>query len=69
MSQEGPSFNRFVYESGHYFGAIGPVLIGLGVNLEVASTSSQKVVFAALVFAYGVWWTGTPLWSFVVSRD
>ena len=58
---------RFIYESGHYFVAFGLALIGLGVYLEVASTSSDKHIFSTLVFLFGAWWLATPLWSFVVK--
>ncbi len=63
----GTLLKRFISESGHYYVAIGLALIGLGVYLEVASTSPDKHTFSALVFLYGAWCLGTPLWWFIVK--
>jgi hypothetical protein len=56
---------RFVHESGHYFVVIGLAVIGVGVYLEVKSTSPDKQTFAVLLFLYGAWWIGTGLWILV----
>ncbi len=58
---------RFLHESGHYFVVIGLAVIGVGVYLEVESTSPDKQTFAVLLFLYGAWWIGTALWLVVVK--
>jgi hypothetical protein len=59
---------RFIYESGHYFVAIGLALIGLGVYLEIASKSPDKHMWAAMAFAYGASWILTLAWILVEPR-
>ena len=58
----------FFDESVHYFVLFGLALVGLGVYLELESTSSQKQTFAALVFLFGAWWLLTPVWMLAKPR-
>lgn len=59
---------RFIYESGHYLVAPGLALIGLGVYLEVGSTSPDKQALAAGAFSWGAMWIGVAVWLMAKPR-